>query len=103
MFDAKTCPTCDGEGVMYELPGEPYCETCDGCGDVALDGSRPEVLSHGALQARRHPGARLIPVPHDLRTAEAEFQKDGWVARRDWQQLAQIKEFIPPGGALEPR
>lgn len=47
MVDVKTCPTCDGESVMYELPDEPYCDTCGGCGDVALDGTRLEVLSHG--------------------------------------------------------
>lgn len=47
MVGTKTCPTCDGEGLLYELPGEPHCETCGGCGDVALDGSRLEVLSHG--------------------------------------------------------
>lgn len=49
MSDVKTCPTCGGDGLMYELPGEPHCGTCGGCGDVALDGSRLEVLSHGEV------------------------------------------------------
>lgn len=47
MSNTKACPTCRGEGLMYEIPGVPHCEACGGCGDVALDGSRLDVLSHG--------------------------------------------------------
>jgi len=100
MFDAKTCQTCDGEGVMYDLPGEPYCETCGGCGDVALDGSRLEVLSHGAAGKKVTKHALDPSAAQDMRTAEAAFQRGGWVVRRDWQQLAQIKEFTPAWGSF---
>jgi hypothetical protein len=43
----KTCRACDGEGLLYDTPGEPYCQTCGGCGEVAGDGSMLHVLSHG--------------------------------------------------------
>ena len=44
---SKTCRTCDGDGLLYDTPGEPYCPTCAGCGEVADDGSMLHVLPHG--------------------------------------------------------
>jgi hypothetical protein len=47
MHCGSTRPACNGDGVHFDLTGEPYCDSRDGCGDMASDGSRPAVLSHG--------------------------------------------------------
>lgn len=52
----KTCPKCNGEGLLFDLPGEPYCEACGGCGDVMQDGSPPAILSHGEPPVGRSRG-----------------------------------------------
>lgn len=98
MFDAKTCSTCEGEGVMYELPGEPFCEECGGCGEVGLDGSRLEVLSHGAPSSKTTKSA--FEQSQAQEATEAGFLPGGWVVRRDWQQLAKIKDVNPAWGSL---
>lgn len=43
----KTCSKCEGEGLLFDTPGEPYCPACAGTGDVNDDGSAPCALSHG--------------------------------------------------------
>lgn len=101
VLDTKTCHVCNGDGVMYDLAGEPYCETCGGCGDVAIDGSRLEVLSHGAAATKTSRYAPGQVVMHSMLAAEPPFKKGDWVLRRDWQQLAQVKEFSPASGSWE--
>ncbi len=87
---------------MYEMPGEPYCDTCGGCGDVARDGSRLEVLSHGeashSRKGRLGSNTAKNGVPSDI--AEEAFKPGDWVIRRDWQQIAKVKEYNPDCGVL---
>lgn len=43
----RTCNKCDGEGLLYETPGEPWCDVCNGIGDIADGGSRLPMVSAG--------------------------------------------------------
>lgn len=101
--DAKTCPTCDGEGLMYELPGEPHCETCGGCGDVAVDCSRLEVLSHGEARTTGPSAVERdrAKIRDGLSETLAPFKPGDWVIRRDWLQLAKVKDYTPASGRWE--
>ncbi len=50
----KTCPECDGEGVIEKgTDDEQQCPMCGGTGFVPDDGDNEEVIRTGASAAQK--------------------------------------------------
>jgi DnaJ-class molecular chaperone len=62
----KTCPDCNGDGVIERgTDDERQCPTCGGSGFVPDDDSHEEVIKTSPLE--RESGERFVASDDDLR------------------------------------